>query len=59
MAAFQAFWGKAYAYFLLKTVFMLAVAFFELGSLICGKVAGRGICPAHSQRKFQGEWLTT
>ncbi|KAK4890189.1 hypothetical protein LTR27_011071 [Elasticomyces elasticus] len=29
-------WGKIYRYFPLKTVFMCAIALFELGSLICG-----------------------
>jgi hypothetical protein len=36
MAAFQGLWGKAYKHFLLKLMFMLAVFWFELGSLICG-----------------------
>ncbi|TKA62106.1 hypothetical protein B0A55_09723, partial [Friedmanniomyces simplex] len=29
-------WGKVYKYFPLKTVFMCAIALFELGSLLCG-----------------------
>ncbi|KAK9417339.1 putative efflux pump antibiotic resistance protein [Seiridium unicorne] len=29
-------WGKFYKYFLLKIYFMVAIALFELGSLICG-----------------------
>lgn len=36
VAAFQSTWGKAYTYFDLKIVFLLSIAFFELGSLICG-----------------------
>ncbi|EHK99011.1 putative HC-toxin efflux carrier TOXA [Glarea lozoyensis 74030] len=35
-ASFQSTWGKAYKYFDLKPVFLLGIAIFELGSLICG-----------------------
>lgn len=34
LAAFQAFWGKAYKYFPLKIVFLTCIGVFELGSLI-------------------------
>lgn len=34
--AFKLVWGKAYQYFPLKRVFMLAVAIFEIGNIICG-----------------------
>ncbi|KAI0912697.1 putative MFS transporter [Ustulina deusta] len=34
LAAFQAFWGKAYKYFPLKIVFLTCIGIFELGSLI-------------------------
>ncbi|CAI6337626.1 unnamed protein product [Periconia digitata] len=33
--AFQSAWGKAYKYFPLKTGFLLAVAIFEAGNVIC------------------------
>ncbi len=36
IAGFQSTWGKAYKYFPLKWSFLVAVFFFELGSLICG-----------------------
>ena len=36
VAASQSTWGKAYKYFPLKTVFLIAIGVFELGSLICG-----------------------
>lgn len=36
VAASQSVWGKAYKYFDLKTVFLIAIAIFEIGSLICG-----------------------
>ncbi|KAG7284751.1 hypothetical protein NEMBOFW57_009362 [Staphylotrichum longicolle] len=34
LAAFQAFWGKAYKFFPIKIVFLSCVGIFELGSLI-------------------------
>lgn len=34
-AAFQSSWGKAYKYFSVKWTFLLAMAVFELGSLVC------------------------
>jgi MFS transporter, DHA2 family, glioxin efflux transporter len=37
VASSQSTWGKAYKYFDLKTVFFIAIAVFELGSLVCGK----------------------
>ncbi|KAI1244292.1 hypothetical protein MGN70_014162 [Eutypa lata] len=36
MGGFQSTWGKAYKYFALKAIFLLAICIFELGSLICG-----------------------
>ncbi len=36
LGAFQSTWGKAYKYFHLKPSFLVAIAIFELGSLICG-----------------------
>jgi MFS transporter, DHA2 family, glioxin efflux transporter len=36
VAATQPTWGKAYKYFNLKLVFMIWIAVFEVGSLICG-----------------------
>ena len=36
VGAFQSTWGKAYKYFHLKPSFLVAIAIFELGSLICG-----------------------
>jgi MFS family permease len=34
LAAFQAFWGKAYKYFPLKSVFIACITIFEIGSLV-------------------------
>ncbi|KAH8803447.1 DNA repair protein RAD50 [Xylogone sp. PMI_703] len=36
VASSQSSWGKLYKYFPLKTVFLIAIGVFELGSLICG-----------------------
>ncbi|KUJ12181.1 MFS general substrate transporter [Mollisia scopiformis] len=50
LASFQSSWGKVYKFFPIKTSFMIAIAIFELGSLICGVsrnsimlIAGRAI----------------
>ncbi|KAK4897396.1 hypothetical protein LTR27_004916 [Elasticomyces elasticus] len=34
-AAFQSLWGKAYKYFSIKLVYLLAIVIFEIGSLVC------------------------
>ena len=36
IACSQSSWGKAYKHFDLKAVFLVSIAVFELGSLICG-----------------------
>lgn len=36
LGAFRPFWGKVCRYFPLKPTFLFTIAFFELGSLICG-----------------------
>lgn len=36
LGAFQGVWGKVYKHFDLKTGFLVAIAIFEIGSLICG-----------------------
>ena len=36
LGSFQSTWGKVYKYFPLKISFLIAIAIFELGSLICG-----------------------
>ncbi|KAK7732978.1 hypothetical protein SLS57_000922 [Botryosphaeria dothidea] len=50
VAATQAVWGKAYKYFPLKIVFLVAMGLFVLGSLLCGVaqnsptfIAGRAV----------------
>ena len=37
VASSQSSWGKIYRYFDLKKMFLLAMAIFELGNLICGE----------------------
>lgn len=37
VASSQSMWGKVYRYFDLKAVFLVSIALFELGSLLCGK----------------------
>jgi MFS family permease len=37
LASFQSSWGKVYKFFPIKASFMIAIAIFELGSLICGE----------------------
>lgn len=36
IGGFQSAWGKAYKFFPLKTIFLISIFIFELGSLICG-----------------------
>ncbi|KAI9649177.1 hypothetical protein NHQ30_001745 [Ciborinia camelliae] len=36
LAATQSVWGKCYKYFSVKLVFMISIAIFEIGSLLCG-----------------------
>lgn len=37
ISAFSQFWGKVYTYSPLKRVPLVAIALFEVGSLICGQ----------------------
>ena len=39
LASFQSTWGKGYKYWPLKPVFLLSIFWFEIGSLICGKLS--------------------
>ena len=44
VAATQSVWGKAFKYFPIKIVYLLSIAIFELGSLICGKPSRQNTC---------------
>lgn len=63
-AAFQLIFGKFYTYFSMKWVYLIAIAIFELGSLICGVapnspalIVGRAIAGVGSAGVFSGSYL--
>ncbi|KAI4166336.1 MAG: hypothetical protein LQ342_000226 [Letrouitia transgressa] len=60
-AAFQLMFGKAYSFLPIKSVFLTAIALFEIGSLICGAapdsptlIIGRAIAGIGSAGIFSG-----
>lgn len=60
-AALQLLFGKFYSFFSIKLVFLIAIGFFELGSLICGVapnsialILGRAIAGIGSAGLFSG-----
>ncbi|OIW34274.1 DHA14-like major facilitator [Coniochaeta ligniaria NRRL 30616] len=60
-AALQLLFGRFYTFFSIKWVFLIAIAFFELGSLICGVapnslalIIGRAIAGVGSAGLFSG-----
>lgn len=64
LAAFQSMFGKAYKYFSVKIVFLLAIFIFELGSLICAVapnstalIAGRAIAGVGGSGVTSGTYL--
>ena len=65
LGAFQSTWGKAYKYFHLKPSFLVAIAIFELGSLICGVaqdsttlIIGRAIAGTYTVAHLCAQRLT-
>lgn len=63
-AAFQLIFGKFYTFFSLKWVFLVAIAIFELGSLICAVapnsialIVGRAIAGVGSAGVFSGAYV--
>jgi MFS family permease len=48
VAAAQSVWGKAFKYFPIKTVYLLSIGIFEIGSLICGMTTGTFYGPGFS-----------
>jgi len=63
-AAFQLVFGKLYSLFSIKWVFLVAIAIFELGSLICGVaptstalIVGRAIAGTGGAGVFSGAYL--
>lgn len=62
--ALQLFFGKLYSYFSIKWTYLIAIAIFELGSLICGAapnspalIVGRAIAGVGSAGIFSGAIL--
>ncbi|KAH6883832.1 major facilitator superfamily domain-containing protein [Thelonectria olida] len=62
--SFQLFFGKLYSYYSVKWVFLAAIGFFELGSLVCGAaptstalIIGRAIAGIGSAGIFSGAIL--
>ncbi|KAF4948576.1 hypothetical protein FSARC_13696 [Fusarium sarcochroum] len=61
---FQLFFGKLYSFYSIKWVFLVAIGFFELGSLVCGAaptstalIIGRAIAGIGSAGIFSGAVL--
>lgn len=64
VAASQSMWGKAYKYFDIKTVYLLSIFIFEVGSLICGVsknsislIAGRAVTGIGVAGTFSGSYI--
>ena len=64
VASFQSTWGKAYKYFPLKWTFLLAIFWFEIGSLICAVannsttlIVGRAIAGAGAAGISSGVYI--
>lgn len=64
VAATQSIWGKSFKYFPVKTVFVLSIFIFEIGSLICAVspnsatfIAGRAITGAGVAGTFSGCYI--
>ncbi|KAM0199707.1 hypothetical protein ACHAPA_011870 [Fusarium lateritium] len=62
--SFQLFFGKLYSFYSVKWVFLIAIGFFELGSLVCGAaltstalIIGRAIAGIGSAGIFSGAVL--
>ena len=63
-AGFQLVFGKLYTFFSIKWVFLVAIAIFEIGSLVCGVapsstalIVGRAIAGLGSAGIFSGAYL--
>lgn len=63
-ASFQLLFGKIYTFFSLKWVYLIAIAIFELGSLVCGVapnsialIIGRAIAGIGSAGIFSGAMI--
>ncbi|QSZ32079.1 hypothetical protein DSL72_001648 [Monilinia vaccinii-corymbosi] len=66
LSAFQLFYGKLYSHFPIKNVYLVAIAIFEIGSLICttahssiALIVGRAIAGLGAAGVFSGSVLIT
>ncbi|MCJ1387124.1 hypothetical protein MMC17_010253 [Xylographa soralifera] len=64
VAAAQSIWGKAFKYFSIKTVYLVSLVIFELGSLLCGVaqnsttfIVGRAITGFGVAGTFAGSFI--
>ncbi|CAG8952776.1 hypothetical protein HYFRA_00009021 [Hymenoscyphus fraxineus] len=64
VAAAQSVWGKAFKYFPVKTVYLLSIAVFEVGSIICGVaqnsttlIVGRAVTGLGVAGTFGGSYI--
>ncbi|KAF7954501.1 hypothetical protein EAE96_005622 [Botrytis aclada] len=64
VAEAQSLWGKAFKYFPIKTVYLISIAVFEVGSLICGVaknsktlIVGRAITGFGVAGTFGGSYI--
>ncbi|KAL8906322.1 MAG: hypothetical protein Q9207_002097 [Kuettlingeria erythrocarpa] len=64
VAATQSVWGKAFKYFPIKTVYLLSIFIFEVGSLMCGVsqnsitlIVGRAITGFGVAGSFAGSYI--
>ncbi|KAL7941085.1 major facilitator superfamily domain-containing protein [Trichoderma barbatum] len=65
MCAFQIFWGRLYTFYDLKTMYIAAIAIFELGSLLCAVaptsaafIVGRAFAGVGAGGVFTGSFVT-
>lgn len=65
MCAFQIFWGRLYTFYDLKTVYIVSIVIFEIGSAVCGAapssaafVVGRAVTGVGAGGVFSGSFLT-
>ncbi|KAI0837704.1 major facilitator superfamily domain-containing protein [Hypoxylon sp. FL0890] len=65
MCAFQIFWGRLYTFYDLKTVYIVSITIFEIGSAVCGAapssaafIVGRALAGVGAGGVFSGSFLT-
>ncbi|KAK1751946.1 major facilitator superfamily transporter protein [Echria macrotheca] len=65
MCAFQIFWGRLYTFYDLKTIYIIAIVIFEVGSLLCAVapnsssfIVGRAIAGVGGGGVFSGSFVS-